>query len=88
MVEAAGGDGLQHSAVHRLGTGSCGKDPAELVAEADVPSHDPLQQVAVPASEALQVAQCMSPSHTSIPQHMHVPHVQSHVWPEQEVSQH
>lgn len=60
MVAAARGDSVQHPAVHRLGTGSCKEDSNELVEEGDVPGADPLQQVAVPAPRALQVAQCRS----------------------------
>ena len=50
----------QHSDF-RLGGGTGEKDPYELVEASAIPSSDPLQEVAVPAPQALQVAQCEPP---------------------------
>lgn len=52
----------QRASVFRLGAGTGEKDPHELVEAPAVPSSDPLQEVAVPVPQALQVAQCEPPN--------------------------
>lgn len=51
----------QRTSGFRLGGGTGQKDPHELVEAPAIPSSDPLQEVAVPAPQALQVAQCEPP---------------------------